>query len=124
MKFEDPWVGECELKVERRGDRVFIKILSKKLREEFDVLVREFTVNVIPKGFRVVDCEVGFIEVSSSEVGIALFAKLDEESLKKILRFVESFVEKPKVLVVGGRIPEEVFEELNYKKSGFYYVKT
>ena len=123
MKFEDPWVGEVELKVEKKENKIFIKILSKKIKEEFDVFVRDFTVSVVPKGFKVVECEVGFVEVSSPEVGIALFARLDEESLKKILKFVESIVEKPRILVVGGKIPEVVFEECGYKRSGFYYVK-
>ncbi|ADC66243.1 hypothetical protein Ferp_2112 [Ferroglobus placidus DSM 10642] len=127
MKFEDPWLGELELKVEKKNKKIFIKILTKKMKEDFDVSVKEygdaFSVDVKLKGFKAVECEVGLIEISPPEAGIVLSAKLDENSLKKILEKIEEFVEKPRILVISGRIPEEVFEELGYRKSGFFYVK-
>lgn len=127
MKFEDPWLGELELRVEKKNKRTFIKILTKKLKEDFDVSVERhedtFSVDVKFRGFKTVECEVGVVEISPPEVGIVLSARLDENSLKRIVKKIEEFVEKPRILVINGRIPEEIFEELGYRKSGFFYVK-
>ncbi len=132
-RIEDPYVGECIFKAKVFGRRIVIRIFTSKFKEVWDVDAKSsdelLEVRILPKGLKKVTCDCGLVEVSLNniaEITIALTTKMDENTIKELLKWVEDLIgtiEKVKILPVT-RIPKEVFEELGYKRENFFFVKT
>ncbi len=134
-RVEDPYIGECVFRAKVHGRRITIRIYTTKYKTVWDIdsssLNDVIEIKIVPKGLKRVTCDCGFVDVrvnDFAEISIALTTKIDENTVKELLSWIEEIirdfdVKKIKILTVT-KISEDILKELGYEREGFFFVKT
>ena len=129
---EDPWIGRCVFKAESTQDGFLVRILSPKTKIKWnaEVVARNdgFEISLKPSGVEKAMCEVGCAQIrinDFAEIAFVLTTQLDDNTMAELIKWIEDLSKKDKIklLVVAGKISDELLEDLEYRKVGFYYVK-
>ena len=134
----DEYVGELKIEVKTNINSIKLRGLTKRTKCIWGVEVKSigeksYEIIVNPTDEKEVVCEVfsimGFIKDKTLDLGVVLLSKLKENTIVKVLKLIEDLaksklnVDKIRLTIIAGSIPDNILNNLGFKKELICYVK-